>query len=76
MIFEHMRVTGTHESILDFSNSMSVALRGDDDQGFDTTWSEEQLSIQEILADPIVESLHRMRIRESEQFKTVLALYD
>ena len=29
-IYEHFRVTGTHESILDFSDLVSATLRGDD----------------------------------------------
>ena len=35
MICEHFRGTGTNESILDFSDLMSVTLRADDVQGFD-----------------------------------------
>ena len=45
MIYEHFRVTGTNESILDFSDLVSVTLRGDDVQGFDTKWDEALLSI-------------------------------
>ena len=40
MIYEHFRVTGTNECILDFSDFTSVTLRGDDVQGFDTKWDE------------------------------------
>ena len=40
MISEHVRVTGTNESILEFSDLMSVTLRGDDVQGFDSKWDD------------------------------------
>ena len=40
MIYEYFRVTGTHETIIDFSDLISVTLRGDDVQVFDTRWDE------------------------------------
>ena len=39
-IYDHFWVRGTHESILDFTDLMSVSLRGDDVQGFHTRWDE------------------------------------
>ena len=76
IIHEHFWVTGTHKSILDFSDLQSVVLRGNDFQGFDAKWDEILLSITEIPADPCLERFDKMGRRESEQLKSVLALYD
>ena len=64
MVHEYFWVTGTHETILHFSDLVSVTLHGDDVQYFDTRWDEVLLSAQDVPSDSI----------ESEQFKTVLAL--
>ena len=69
-IFGIFQVTGTHESIRDFSNLMNVTLRGDDG------WDEVLLSTEDVPSDRILESLYIMRIHESAQLKTVLALHD
>ena len=71
MIHEYFRVTGTHESILDFTYLMGVTLRGDDVLGFDTRSDEVLLSIHEMPPGGIVECFTKMRIRESDQLKTV-----
>ena len=76
MIYESFRVTGTHESILDFSDLTNVTLRGDDIQGFHTTWDEVLSSMKGTPQDHIIGSLYKMTIREPEQLKAVLALYD
>ena len=76
IFYEHVWVTGTHEFILDFSNLMSVTIRGDDLQGSDAKWNEVRKSIKEIPGDPILESQYKMRIRESVQLKTVWAMDD
>ena len=44
MNYEYFRETGTHETILDFSDLMGVSLRGVDVLGFDTRWNEVLLS--------------------------------
>ena len=68
VIYEHFWLTGTHETILDFSDLMEGTSRGDDVQGF---WYE--TSTHEVLSDNILESLYNMQIRESDLIKTVLA---
>ena len=55
-------------SIFDLTNLVGVSLGGDNIQGFQTTWDEVLLSIKEMLQD-------RLTIRDSEELKTVLALY-
>ena len=42
-------------------------------RGFGTGWDEVLLSIPEVPSDSMLESLYKMRIRESDQLKTVLA---
>ena len=73
LIYEYFQVTRTHEAALDFSDLFSVTQRGDDVEGFDTGWDEVLLSTHEVPSDAILESLYKMQIRESDQFKTVLA---
>ena len=76
LIYEYFLVTRTHEAALDFSDLFSITQRGDDVEGFDTRWDEVLLSTHEVPSDAILESLYKMQIRESDQFKTVLALYE
>ena len=76
VIYGHFRVTGTHESILDFSDLMGVNLRGDDAKGFDTGGDAVLLSIKEMPQHHTLASLHKMRTRESEPLKTGFASYD
>ena len=45
-------------------------------QEFDTRWDEVLLSVSKIPSDVVLDSLYKLRIRESEQLKTVLELYD
>ena len=61
MINDYVRVRGTHQSILDFSDLMGVALRGDDVQGFDTRWDDVLTSLKEMPQDHTVKSLLRKR---------------
>ena len=48
----------------------------DDVQEFDSKWDGIFLSMTKIPPDDILEGLYKLRIRESEKFKTVLGLYD
>ena len=76
MIFDYFRVTGAHDTVLDFADLFSVTLRDDNVQEFDTRWDEILLSMSKIPSDYVMESLYKLRIRESEQLKTVLELYE
>ena len=40
MIFDYYRVTGAHDTVLDYADLFSVTLRNDDVQEFDTRWDE------------------------------------
>ena len=75
MIYEHFRVTGSHEAVLDPTELFSVSLQGDDSQDFDTRWDQAPLSTSEMPRDNVLEGLYEMRIRESVQHQTVFAMY-
>ena len=72
MIYDYFRVAGAHDTVLDYADLNSVTLH----QEFDTRWDEVLLSMSKIPSDEILESLCKLRIRESDQLKTVLELYD
>ena len=75
MIYEYFRVTGAREAVLDYSDLFSTTLHGDDIQDFDTRWDQVVQSTSEVPNDKILESLYKMRIIESDQIRTVLAVY-
>ena len=76
LIYEQFRVTGTHDSVENYTDLFTVALRNDDIQAFDSKWDGILLSLTKIPHDDILEGLYTLRIRESEKLKTVLELYD
>ena len=76
MIYDHFRVTGAHDTVLDYADLFSVSLHDNDILEFDTRWEEVILSLSKFPSDDILESLYKLRIRESAQLKTVLDLYD
>ena len=65
MSYEHFRVTGTHESVVEFSDLLSVTLRAGDGQGFDTKWDKVLTSMNETPKDDVLESTYRQKLRES-----------
>ena len=76
MIYDNFRVTGARDTVLDYADLFSVTLHDDDVQEFEQRWDEVLLSMSKIPSDDILESLYKLRIRESDQLKTVLELYD
>ena len=76
LIYEQFRVTGTDDSIENYTDLFTIALRNDDIQDFDSKWDGILLSITKIPPDGVLEGLYKLRIRESEKLKTVLELYD
>ena len=53
-----------------------MILRNDNVQDFETRCDEILLHMIKIPSDDILESLYKLRLRESDQLKTVLELYD
>ena len=76
MIYEQFRVTGTDDSVENYTDLFTILLRNDDIQEFDSKWDGILLSMTKIPHDDILEGLYKFRIRESEKLKTVLELYD
>ena len=68
-IADYFQVTGVDDTVLDYADSLSVTLRDDDVQEFDTRWDEVLLSMSKIPLDDILASLCKLRIRESDQLK-------
>ena len=52
------------------------ALHDDIIQEFDTRWDDVLSFMSKVPSDDVLESLYKLRIRESDQLKTVLELYD
>ena len=69
-------MTGTHESIFGFTDLVGVTPCADDVQNYYTRWDEVLSSIRERPQDNVMESLHKMRRRVSEQLKMVLEVND
>ena len=76
LIYDHFRVTGSHDSVENYTDLFTIVLRNDDIQEFDSKWDGILLSMTNILSDDILEGLYKLRIRESEKLKTVLELCD
>ena len=76
MIYDYFRVTGAHDTVLDYADLFSVTLRDDNVQEFDTRWDEVLPSMSKIPPDDVLESLYKLRIRESDQLKSLLELYE
>ena len=76
LIYDHFRVTGTHDSVENYTDLFTIVLRNDDIQEFDSKWDGILMSMTKIPPDDILEGLTKFRIRESEKLKTVLELYD
>ena len=76
LIYEYFRVTGANDSVENYADLYTVVLRNDDIQESDSKWDEILLSMTQIPPDDILESLYKLRTRESEKHKTVLELYN
>ena len=76
LIYDYFRVTGIHDSVENYTDLFTIALRNDDIQDFDSKWDGILFSMTKIPSDDILEGLYKLRIRESEKLKTVLELYD
>ena len=76
LIYEYFPVTGANDSVENFADLVTIALRNDGIQEFDSKWNEILLPITKISSDDILERLYKLRIRESEKLKTVFELYN
>ena len=69
VIYDYFRVTGAHDTILDYVDFFSITLRNDNVQDFDTRWDEFLLSVTKIPSDDVLEILCKLRIRHSDQLQ-------
>ena len=76
LIYEYFRVTGANDSVENYADLFTIALRNDDIQEFDSKWDGILSSMTKIPSDDILEGLCKLRIRGSDKLKTVLELYD
>ena len=76
LIYDYFQVTGTDDSVENYTDLFTISLRNDDIREFDSKWEGFLLSMTKIPHDDILEGLYKIRIRESEKLKTVLELYD
>ena len=76
MIYEYFRVIGADDSVENYADLFTIGLRNDDIQEVDSKWEGILFSMTKIPHDDILESLYKLRIRESEKLKTVLELYN
>ena len=75
-IYEYFRVPGANDSVENYEDLLTVVLRKDDIQELDSKWDEILLLMTQIPSDDILESLYKIRIRESEKLKTILEFYN
>ena len=75
-IYDYFPVTGSHDSVENYTDLFTTFLRNDDIQEFDSKWDGILLSMTKIPSHNILEGLYKLRIRESEKLKTVLEFYD
>ena len=66
MIHDYFRVIGAHDTVFDYADLFSVTHRVDNIQEFGTRWDEVLLSMSKIPSDEILESLYKLRTRESD----------
>ena len=76
LIYEYFQVTGANDSVENYADLFTIALRNDDIQEFDAKWDGILKSMTKIPSDDILEGSYKLRIRESEKLKTVLELYN
>ena len=76
LIYDHFWVTGSHDTVENYTDLFTSVLRNDDIQDFDSKWDGISLSMTKIPPDEILEELYKLRTWESEKLETVLELYD
>ena len=74
MIYDCFRVTGAHDTVLHYADVFSITLREGNVQEFDTRWDEVSLSMSKIPSGDVLESLYKLRIRESDQLKNSIRI--
>ena len=76
MIYEYFLVTRANDSVENYADLFAVVLRNDGIQEFDSKLDGILVSMTQIPSDEILESIYKLRIRDSEKLKIVLDLYN
>ena len=66
LIYEYFQVTQANDSVENYADQFTISLRNDDIREFDSKRNGIPLSMTKIPPDDIVEGLHKLKIRESE----------
>ena len=61
--------------MLEWDELINVHLRGDNLQQFENDWNNMILNVRSLPAEAFLESLFRKQLENSDQLKTVMALY-
>ena len=69
LIYDHFRVTGSHDSVENYTDLFTIVLRNDDIQEFDSKWDGNLLSMTKIPHDDILEGLYKLRIVKNQGTK-------
>ena len=77
MIYDNFRITDAHDTVLDYADLFTIILRNDvqSEIRYEMGWNF-YYEIVKIPSDDVQTSFYKLRIRESDQLKTVLELYD
>ena len=59
MIYDYFRVTGAHDTVLDYAYTFSVIHHDDNVQEFDARWDEVPLPMSKIPSDDVLDSLYK-----------------
>ena len=72
VIYDYFKIWGTGEALLDFNDLLTVQLKNDNVQGFDTKWDEVHLSRTKVPDEDFLENCTRS---SSVELKPLMALY-
>ena len=76
LIYENFGVTGAKDSVENYADLFTKVIRNGDIQEFDSKWDEILLLMTQIPSDDILGSLCKLKVRVSENLKTVLKFYN
>ena len=65
LIYDHFRVTGSHDFVENYTDLFTIVLRNDDIQELNSKWDGILLSMTKSPPDDILEGFYKLRIRES-----------
>ena len=76
MIYEHFRAAGAYEAVQGLSDLFNIRSHDGDVQDFDRRWDQALLTANEMPTEMILEGLCKLKLQDSVQRQTVLALYE